>query len=112
MIELNFAPLPLSSDSISVMFNTFEELCEWLSLKYEDTLNSKVFLFTHEGECYDNEILISEHEGILFQQMLCIAEYPGNKMFYWQEYESYEDAYAVALTMKEDNPLCYKKGAV
>lgn len=29
------------------------------------------------------------------------------KNFYLQEYPSYEDAYSVALTMKEDSPLCY-----
>lgn len=26
-----------------------------------------------------------------------------------QEYESYEEAYKVALEMKEESPLCYKK---
>lgn len=59
-----------------------------------------------------DEILITEN---IEQIIKCITfdfwdlSFDKDSVFYLQEYQSYEDAYAVALYMKETNPKCYNQ---
>jgi hypothetical protein len=59
------------------------------------------------------EIFVSENLRML---RAFIENYDNNTndfnypiMVFFQQYESYEDAYAVSLDMKETNKLCYNK---
>jgi hypothetical protein len=59
-----------------------------------------------------SEIFISENylmirEFIETYEQICVRKYPIT--VYFQQYRSYEDAYAVALDMKEENKICYNQ---
>ena len=61
----------------------------------------------------ENEIFISDNHAMV-QNLFDThynAAYPyfENSKIYIQEYQSFEDAYSVALNMRETSPLCYNK---
>jgi hypothetical protein len=62
-----------------------------------------IWLFTDDGE--NGEIIITENISILVNAFLSNI-LQGNTL-HLQEYQTYEDAYAVALDMREGNPKCY-----
>jgi hypothetical protein len=89
-------------DSIKLEFETFKELFDYI-LEIEGYQKDVVYLATaHE------EILVSESTFLCatFLDSLCIED--GDQVFF-QDYESYESAYAVAFDMKEGNPLHFDK---
>lgn len=62
-----------------------------------------------EHNIYSTEIFITqriEHLRYFAEQMISEATCTDVR-FYLQEYSSYEDAYSVALSMREPSPLCY-----
>jgi hypothetical protein len=66
-----------------------------------------IWLATDEAT---DEILITENiEKIIIAILFDYWDLALDKdsIFYLQEYQSYEDAFAVALSMKENNPKCY-----
>jgi septum formation inhibitor-activating ATPase MinD len=105
MIKLNLAIYDGAVEVIN--FNTQNELCEYLQeLKMFDC----IWLATDDGE--NGEILITENLQTLINavknshfNLLCDS--PQN--FFVQEYQTYEDAYKVALDMRETNPRCYEQ---
>jgi hypothetical protein len=106
MIKLNLAIG--EGDPIEMEFDAVESLCEYLEeLRTFDC----IWLATDNGET--GEILITENLDCL---VMAVSDGHFNIHFsheedtiYVQEYQSYEDAYAVALDMREVNPRCYAK---
>ena len=105
MIHLN---LGIYNGDIDVIpFNTQAELCEYLK---ELDMFDCIWLATEEGE--KGEILITEN----LQTLISAVEnshfnllWNSPQNFHVQEYQTYEDAYKVALDMRETSPRCYNK---
>lgn len=88
-----------------IKFNTQNELCEYL--KELDRFDC-IWLATEDGE--KGEVLITENLQTLISAVKnshfnLLWNSPQN--FFVQEYQTYEDAYKVALDMREPNPKCY-----
>lgn len=116
MYKIYFSPIDLEGDVQEYTF--FDE---------PETLR-KIYDLIYEGLEYvigkhfvvliavDDEIFISDTQSVcdtlvafsgLFTEFYTVEE--GASMdFYVQFYKSYEEAYKVALDMKEPNPLCYE----
>ena len=103
MINLNLAIY--EGDVKKIEFHTKENLCDYLKeLKRFNCiwLATKSDLF--------GEILITENVDFIINSikndMIKLhLQKPVN--FFVQEYQTYEDAYKVALDMREPNPNCY-----
>lgn len=105
MIHLNLA---IYEGDVEVLdFDNILLLCEYLQeLKSFDC----IWLATDDGE--KDEIVITENLDTLMN-----AVYGGHfpsllhqeSNFFVQEYQTYEDAYKVALDMREGNPKCYNQ---
>lgn len=117
MYKLHYADKDLASDIPCFEFTTFEDLKHFMLEIFERAENC-VFLFTFnikDAQDTDiSEIIITEDWSFIYSMF--IDGYVANidlvldvDVFFLQEYESYEDAYAVALDMKECSPLCYNK---
>ena len=103
MIHLNIGIY--DGDVEVIKFNTQTELCEYL--KELDRFDC-IWLATEDGE--KGEILITENLQTLISAVKnshfnLLWNSPQN--FFVQEYQTYEDAYKVALDMREPNPKCY-----
>jgi len=103
MIELNIA----TNELFKVEFDTLEQLKVFLRvLKIIDT----VWLAT--DDCENGEVLVSDNmESIISLLKMSKGGYvrKGDSFkFYVQMYPSFEEAYEVALSMKESNKKCYK----
>ena len=103
MIHLNLA---IYDGEIQVIkFILQKDLIEYLQeLKRFDC----IWLAADDGE--KGEVLITENLDTLINAIKAghfnlIWNSPTN--FYVQEYQTYEDAYKVALDMREGNPKCY-----
>jgi hypothetical protein len=61
--------------------------------------------------CIEDEIIITENRNFvveLFENHFnSVYPYYGKKTIHIHEYYSFEDAYSVALDMREINPKCY-----
>jgi len=105
--KIYYAKLNLTSDIGFFLFQTKESVVEWvMDIALSDP--NRVFLVAIQEEVFitDNAALVVE----LFENTLNAA-YPyfeGDEIFI-QEYNSFEEAYKVALDMKETSPLCYAK---
>ena len=88
-------------------------------LKYDEDVKhfDSVYLFAIESNHLEGDVIIIEDtiEGLLIANDLILSlinaelEYDDklNVNFFIQEYSTYEDAYEVALIMRENNELCY-----
>lgn len=110
MIILNLA---IHDGEVEVMeFKTVEELIEFIEeLKRFDC----IWLVADESDINDDitsscEILITEDVYTIISAIgvdfFSCSLRKDSKLFI-QEYQSYEDAYKVALDMREGNPKCY-----
>lgn len=72
---------------------------------YSSELKSDLGFKDVELNC---EIIIEDNPYVLKHLALCNDDFDYRNVFL-QAYESYEDAYSVALSMREFNPLCYNK---
>jgi len=104
MIKLNLCIG--KGDCKEIPFETVFDMVEYL--KELDRFDC-IWLATENGEIgeqiitEDLTILINlAASGVLFKTLL-----DDNSLFFIQEYQTYEDAYAVALAMREPNPRCY-----
>ena len=94
-------------------FKTPYDLKDYL-IEIENSFKNIVWLF-----CLENEIFISESFDTFFtfigeyigaeNESELDLEYADITEYYLQEYQSYEDAYAVALEMREGNKLQFNK---
>lgn len=120
MIKLHYAPLVLDGDIPCYEFENAVQLHFHLLQILKEGI---VYLVATEDDIY-----VSEHNGtiqeffkqrcprFLFTEIekeecheLVDKEESRVVVFYLQEYASYEEAYEVALDMKETSPLCYPK---
>ena len=88
-----------------IMCNTVSELCEYL--KELDRFDC-VWLASDEND--KDEILITENLETLINAVkngLFNLLWNSPQVFYVQQYDTYEDAYRVALDMRAVNPKCY-----
>lgn len=99
---LYYAPLDLLDNIKEVKSKSLSSMQELLA----DIIIGKknvVFLLAFEDNDGHSEIFVFDKYSQIFDSK-CLGVY--NKVFL-QEYESYEEAYKVALDMREPNPLCY-----
>jgi hypothetical protein len=117
MYKLHYADKDLASDIPCFEFTTYDDLRHFMLEIFERT-EQCVFLLTYnlkeKPEEDNNEIIISENAKYIYNffKFGIISDIDlvlDVDVFFLQEYESYEDAYAVALDMKESSPLCYNK---
>jgi hypothetical protein len=88
-------------------FSSTIELGEYLKeLKMFDC----VWIATGDGE--KGDIIITENLDTILRMVADDSfklDDTEHTNFFVQEYQTYEDAYAVALNMREGNPKCYNK---
>ena len=105
MIKLHLAIY--EGDIQEIDFITQEDLCDYIR---ELEMFNCIWLATND--CEKGEILITENIETLINAVKnshfnLLWNSPQN--FHIQEYQTYQDAYAVALDMREPNPKCYNK---
>ena len=128
MITLHYEGLNNRNEDLNeVIFSSHESFMFWMHklLKRDD--NKTVYLFATEFDLEniedkdlkrfkdsnkDKEIFIESSIHLLYNTLNHTKQgssYSGeiDFVFFLQEYESFEDAYKVALSMREPNPLCY-----
>lgn len=108
-------PIEVNVDSYSVASNYIEDAMDFGEFRpvndFDKELHpSKVFLMTHgNDECASGgEVVVSNSPFWIlktFDQWR--TERLDTSIIHLQEYASFESAYAVALAMREGNPLCY-----
>jgi hypothetical protein len=103
--NIYYAPLDFNVDIHSMEFNAVEEVIGFItSIVYPLKLvNDKVYLLA-----LDDEILVTDN-GLLISSIFehnYMNLYDANEINL-HEYGSYEEAYKIALMMKETNHLCY-----
>ena len=109
MYKVNYASIDLKGDIPTFSFNGWKERLSFLTDKIIGSKN-KVFLLSINYNS-DNDI----DDVYVFNIWNCVRfleekKYNSNHFaFHLQEYDSYEEAYKVALDMKEENELCYSK---
>ena len=104
MFELHY----FEHEKLEVLrFYTTVELVKFLA---KLSPKKHVWLATDDGE--NGEIIITESIETLISAVktgVFNVLLNDSKPFFLQQYDSYEDAYAVALDMREGNPKCYCK---
>ena len=91
-----------------IKFHTISELCDYVQ---ELKVFNCVWMAT-DGE--NGEVLVTENiptlvHAIKHNHFNLVWNSPQD--FHLQEYQSYEDAYGVALSLKESSPKCYNNCA-
>jgi hypothetical protein len=96
--KLNYAELNLQGDIPEFEFKKIESLIDFVD---EKTYLSKpkVYLLA-----FGDKIIIDK-SSIYLQKIL--QQSAGYREFHFHEYPSFEDAYKVALDMRETDELCY-----
>jgi hypothetical protein len=109
--KLHYAKLHLGEQDIPcIEFSTSKKRIEYISDIIHAKSEQVVFLLAFEDEI-DDSIYIGD-SVITFEPLWRISDSdiePFAKNAFLQEYSSYEEAYKVALDMKEVSPLCYNK---
>lgn len=116
IIRLHYAPL---IESVNIKYYEFKTFYDLLKFVKKNVLSNEIIVDKVVLINIDNEILVTDNfncdcniEGFIFS-MSYDDEIDEDVVpfinVYLQEYYSYEEAYKVALLMKEDNPMCYKK---
>lgn len=97
-------------DAVLLKFVTVHELME-----YVKELKSFDSIWVATTDDPKGEILITENINILVDSIkrghfdfFRKTNQASKKFFYIQQYNTYEDAYKVALDMREGNPKCYE----
>ena len=110
--NLFFAPLDLTSDIHALEdINSFELQSYILA---ESTTN-KVYLVSVCGkeQVTDDIAFVLRFINLLSDRISTVPDDFSNEPIdldvYFQEYNSFEDAFKVALSMKEENELCYSE---
>ena len=102
--KLYYAHAELEGDVPMYEFDLMEDLALFVLEKVRENL---VYIVAYDDEVFvtDNLALVVE----LFERKLksFYPFYEGERCPHIQEYYSYEEAYKVALDMKEVSPLCY-----
>ena len=106
--KLHYAKLDLQGDIPCLEFTSIEEVRSFItSIIYPlKMVNEKVYVIAIQ-----DEVIVTEN-GLLIEELFdgnLNSAYPffESEDIFIQEYPSYEEAYKVALDMKEVSPLCY-----
>lgn len=97
------------------VFDTFQDLRNWVEWNIvEQDDKETVYLLSHRyGEDENGEVYITERASVMLailssvEPVLCKIRIQAD-IFIFEE-ESFEDAYAIALDVKEESALCYSK---
>lgn len=111
MTELHWANLYLGDKDIPCLtFNSKKELIDHVGVKLTvDPAEIKVYLISIEK--YDGEnspVFVEENPLNIFHFLVTNTKTPTRFKCFIQEYRSYEEAFKVALLMKECSDLCYE----
>jgi hypothetical protein len=124
--ELHYADinLGLEADVPCYKYETFKDLISACRCRIKKTLET-VYLLTYEIDFQDKinpnpkypetEVFVSSCPSALnlyldnIKKNLWYHKNIAITKIFLQEYNSYEDAYQVAIMMKETSPLCYRK---
>ena len=111
--KLNYASLQNDGD---VRLKEFKKAIERRSFMLDAVFNGKpiVYLLLIQPDTVHEKYLHQVEKIYVFQIWADIANIVDDpaynsrwNTFHLHEYESYESAYEVALSMRETNPLCY-----
>jgi hypothetical protein len=103
--KLHYADLILNGDISVYEFKTFDELVDYANFKTREKKGECVFLIAKDYQTtkpfitdnpFDIEFFLTKMPGMGFKSDTFI-----------QEYNSFEEAYKVALTICEKSELCY-----
>ena len=95
---------PLEDDIVQMNFKSVNELIDYIEELHR--FKDVIWLATEDG--LKSEILITPNPDMIIVNImhdmwnLCLQK---DSIFHIQEYQSYESVYAVALDMKEGDPL-------
>ena len=92
-----------SGDVAKFTFENTAELLDFINEVFKSYDNKVVWLYCYGGE--NGEIIVTENSGLIF--MLVCEGIAFSDAIHIHEYPTYEDAYKVALDMREENPKCY-----
>ena len=99
-------------------------LCDIKTIKFKTLMSLYNHVIEEIGKDFktvyllsvDDEVVITESLAVILEvlsgnvsSIAFLEDEKGICNVFLQEYESYQDAYEVALYMKETNPLCYDK---
>ena len=114
-IELKGDITPFTTSDIELVFTYLRTICE-----PKDENDERVILITLAGLIFVEDNVDSESLDVIYFVISNIIEESlemeedgtelPNLDIHVQEYESYEEAYEVALEMREDKKICYKGG--
>lgn len=104
-LKLYYAELELGEEDIEELeFNSAKKRTGFIADKVIGRTTPAVFLMAIEKTPTHSDIYVFEDWNAISFINKQDDRWP---VMHLQEYESYEDAYAVALDMKEESPLCY-----
>lgn len=99
--QLHYAKLENDGDVPLLEFKSFVKMVRHIDATTISRHKDRVYLIAVEIA----DVIIIEHN--LLTVFSLIEKFKGYRVFFFQEYASYEEAYKVALDMREPNKLCY-----
>ena len=117
--ELHYAAFNLTGDIPCAEFKEFSHLITYIDGNILNRVSRKPVIYlmaiTLENQTPQQEsefeILVTKFPDMVGRFLILLDEWAlkqkHNAKIFLQEYESFEDAYKVALDMRECSPLCY-----
>lgn len=103
--NLHYAPLQTSDKDISLIsFNTHEKMVDFIDEMCINRNGECVWLIAKDKS---TDVFISESHISIQDFLQTKNAWNTVNDYFLQEYESFQDAYEVALTMVETSKLCY-----
>jgi hypothetical protein len=106
MYKLHYASLNLQGDIPCYDFQELEDIANFI-LTLQKTQKDIVYLLAYEEEVFISDYIITIAE-VLSKDVSESLFFCTDKNVFFQEYSSYQEAYKVALMIKETSPLCYE----
>ena len=107
MIKLHYASIDSDKEINIFEFKDKRALLDQIDQICYGKLNENVLLFSTDNHS-DFTFVTNNYLEIQFILSKCNAIFTSND-YYLQEYDSFEEAYSIALSMKESNEKCYSK---
>ena len=110
MKTINYYPIG-SNDLEEVVVASNEEAAKWITKKLcKDNIVYLLALEYPKTQCH-TRVYVFDSVLEVTSIIVDIAEFAiyAEIKYFLQEYSSYEEAYEVALMMRETNPLCYER---
>lgn len=96
-------------------YKSIFDICDKVAEILYNSDKKTIFLFTYDYiSLYNNHIIITANINPILdfvKNMKETKQVPAmdDNNFFLQEYKSWEDAYSVALMMREGSPICYRQ---